>query len=91
MACNANGRKAMLMIWKQRKGIERREHNANEFVFLRMARYLEATRAAFRGLRTQVWSVSWDATRAGGKDLLFSCLWNAEAGVGAWLNPQVRA
>eukprot|EP00974_Lingulodinium_polyedra_P075586 7323957-Lingulodinium_polyedra.AAC.1 len=54
-----------------------------------MARYLEATRKAFQGAQQPIWSVAWDATRAGGKDLLFSCLWHPASGLAAWLPPQV--
>ena len=71
-----SGSKVMQSLWKQRKGICQREENANRFQLLRMARYFEAAQRTFRQPSTEVWSVAWDATRAGGKDLLFSCLWN---------------
>eukprot|EP00974_Lingulodinium_polyedra_P013300 1289499-Lingulodinium_polyedra.AAC.1 len=61
----------------------------NDFVKDRVALYWHVAQSSLAGSVGPVLSFVSDATRAGGKDFLFSALYSPRGGFGFWLPPQV--
>ena len=72
----------------QRRIVSAAAGKANSWIDLRLARYWAAALELSRGGGLHVFGLALDATRAGGKDMLFSCLYFPEVGKGFWLPPQ---
>ena len=54
----------------------------------RCARYWACVRKKLKHVKKQHWTLVWDGTRAGRKDLLIGCLWSRELSLACWLPPQ---
>ena len=90
VARNATGVMAVvqrLRGYRKRK----REGKANSFVYDRVALYWAVVRAMFQQAIRPVFSLTMDATRAGGRDMLYSAVYCQSLGLAAWLPPQARA
>ena len=54
-----------------------------------MRRYLGATQGVMGSVVDKIYSLSWDATRLSGKDLLFASMWTSEGQIASWCSPMV--
>lgn len=81
----------VLQVVSRTKGCKqiKREGHANTFDSSRVARYWQGGKAVLRRMPRPWVSVTCDATRAGGQDMLFSALHVASLDRSMWLPPQV--
>lgn len=72
----------------QRKRCKLAAKSANKWVDGRLARYWDACKQTCRTPGLSVFGVAADQTRAGQRDMLFSCLYLTEVRKACWLPPQ---
>ena len=84
-----SGRQVLQIMGRWGRWQQQAFKTANSFLPGRVAAYWQAGQEAFRAGGGPVLSLSWDATRAGGKEMLFSCIWSPALQKGMWLPPQV--
>lgn len=72
----------------QRSLVQKSCKMANSWIDLRLARYWAHVLKVCRTPGLQVYGLAMDQTRAGGKDMLYTCLFLPELGQGCWLPPQ---
>ena len=86
-----SGRAVMQAVGRL-KGMKRKfaEHHANEYTKLRVARYWKMVKDTFGERQGRTLHLASDATRAGGKECLFSCAFCPSLLKAAWLPPQVQ-
>eukprot|EP00974_Lingulodinium_polyedra_P113006 10938708-Lingulodinium_polyedra.AAC.2 len=85
-----SGRQVMLIMHRLRKTRESGEAPAdtgNRFVRDRVGHYFLALQQSMQASEVPMYSLSSDATRLSGKDMLHSALWSAGTGQAAWCPP----